>query len=1175
MAQVSYGTITITDTTDIERIYMVYAGSESNITPPDVNDFALWKTDVTQTSGTYIWQRAVVKKSGIEITAQNFQQFYGEPACITGEGGRSIKSITTYYCNYGIGTPDEDYSEWSINTPEYDSSKPNYWVKTVIIYVDDSEENFELSGDIVTFEDGEHKYLTSLITTLDPIQDLNGYDAPWVGGAGKNKLAPWFSTQTKYGVTWTVNADGTFTSSGTASQNSSQIVTSNIVLPDGTYIISGCPTGGSGSTYYLRALLYDSNNTLIDQWSDFGSGKTFTIDSATTAYIKVFVSVNNGQTAPSGTWKPMIRLASETDATYAPYENICPISGHDEVDAHVTGFNVWDEEWETGGINATTGANSDGFTSRIRSKNYISVIPNTQYYFLLGSTLATSRTIYYYDANKAFISGGWVAPSGNLITIPNNSYYIRFTSNDAYGGTYNNDISINYPSTDHDYHAYVGQSYNTPLGQTVYGGTLDVISGILTDEITTNTFDNTVNVYSVSERTNTVRAFIAASQFNPSMKPNGTNVVHIWCDKLAIYAPDYVYSNDIMGISENKNATQAGVWISIEKSLLSAYTAAGVQTWLGNNPITVAYLKATPQTYQLTPQTINTLVGVNNVWSDAGEVTVSGFTIVDKDIQIYLDNALTDAIAQSVEANTNASEALNKANEAESIATHANEDSQGAMSQAAATKYATEALAAKVKHYWWDLTGAHIASGINGADVTEGTASTYGFNSLVGLASITFGYNSYKAVELDGSIPALKFYKPSKTAQGDLAATLNSNGLVLSKGGIEAGTKNTTDYIYVYSHDDATNHTLIINNSEDKSDWRIIAGNKFGVDKAGNLYASNAHVEGAITATSLTIGSGSSAYDGAVAINGIINDLNTKANSLDLNNTTIDARSALAQFSDVKDVLGVLGWISEHGSYSLTTDTEVDKNKAYYSYNNVSGTYTQVSVPSSTVIKDMYELIVNISYIKTKDVEIEPNKEYYTYDGTNFVLVQNPIVDDIDLYYEKVTTSRYEKTNDSSPVSGKTYYKYDIETNQYIAATPTQTIGQYYELSIEESIKDYLLTHLSVSNGALSVKNDDNSYYMVLEGSGALIKNSLGQTVASYGNEIILGEAANGIRNVITSTRMSFRTDAGDIAYFGLNDDGIWQMHIATTFVDDMIRFGDYAWIKRNNGNMSIKWLGV
>jgi hypothetical protein len=50
---------------------------------------------------------------------------------------------------------------------------------------------------------------------------------------------------------------------------------------------------------------------------------------------------------------------------------------------------------------------------------------------------------------------------------------------DAYGATYNNDIGINYPSTDTDYHAYNGDTYTTDLGRTVYGGTLDVVSGEL------------------------------------------------------------------------------------------------------------------------------------------------------------------------------------------------------------------------------------------------------------------------------------------------------------------------------------------------------------------------------------------------------------------------------------------------------------------------------------------------------------------------------------------------------------------------------------------------------------------------------------------------------------------------------------------------------------------------
>ena len=59
-----------------------------------------------------------------------------------------------------------------------------------------------------------------------------------------------------------------------------------------------------------------------------------------------------------------------------------------------------------------------------------------------------------------------------------------------------------------------------------------------------------------------------------------------------------------------------------------------------------------------------------------------------------------------------------------------------------------------------------------------------------------------------------------------------------------------------------------------------------------------------------------------------------------------------------------------------------------------------------------------------------------------------------------------------------------------------------------------------------------------------------------------------------TSSRLAFCGDSGDIAYFGLGDDDIWQLHIDNASIDDMLRFGDYAWIKRSNGNMSLKWLG-
>lgn len=133
MAQVSYGTITITDTNDIERIYMEYAQSSSPSTAPTTG----WSENIPAwEQGKYIWQRTVVKKEGVALSSDS----YGDPVCLTGSTGstgstgRGVSSIVTTYCNYGTGTPAANYSGWSSTVPAYDSTKPNYWIKTVITY---------------------------------------------------------------------------------------------------------------------------------------------------------------------------------------------------------------------------------------------------------------------------------------------------------------------------------------------------------------------------------------------------------------------------------------------------------------------------------------------------------------------------------------------------------------------------------------------------------------------------------------------------------------------------------------------------------------------------------------------------------------------------------------------------------------------------------------------------------------------------------------------------------------------------------------------------------------------------------------------------------------------------------------------------------------------------------
>lgn len=143
MAQVSYGTITITDTNDIERIYTVYAKSTNNATVPSTAA-ANWSESVSTAPGigSYIWQRTVVEKSGTG------EKTYSDPVCLTGEEGEPAKNIVTIETQYGISANwNTEPSSWSADTPSYDSSKPDYWVRNRLKYEDNTYSNWVVNKD--------------------------------------------------------------------------------------------------------------------------------------------------------------------------------------------------------------------------------------------------------------------------------------------------------------------------------------------------------------------------------------------------------------------------------------------------------------------------------------------------------------------------------------------------------------------------------------------------------------------------------------------------------------------------------------------------------------------------------------------------------------------------------------------------------------------------------------------------------------------------------------------------------------------------------------------------------------------------------------------------------------------------------------------------------------------
>lgn len=155
------------------------------------------------------------------------------------------------------------------------------------------------------------------LNTTETTDIQNVYKVNGVVGA-KNALPitrP--SRTTNTGVTFTVNSDGSVTVNGTASADTWFQLCDGFKLKDIGYTLTGCPSGGSSTTYELQFRSTEADSSQWQMVNDYGNGKTATGD-PTRTYIG-FVGIHSGYTATNLTFYPMIRLATDTDSTYQPY----------------------------------------------------------------------------------------------------------------------------------------------------------------------------------------------------------------------------------------------------------------------------------------------------------------------------------------------------------------------------------------------------------------------------------------------------------------------------------------------------------------------------------------------------------------------------------------------------------------------------------------------------------------------------------------------------------------------------------------------------------------------------------------------------------------------------------------------------------------------------------------
>lgn len=120
-------------------------------------------------------------------------------------------------------------------------------------------------------------------------------------GSNSNELENTAKTQTIKDVTFTVNEDGTVVANGTASQQVTLVLTKVLSLQKGDYMISGCPRGGTTSTYRIDVWKSD--------WSslgfEVGNGTKISLSESIENAI-VGITITKGTTVENMVFKPKI-----------------------------------------------------------------------------------------------------------------------------------------------------------------------------------------------------------------------------------------------------------------------------------------------------------------------------------------------------------------------------------------------------------------------------------------------------------------------------------------------------------------------------------------------------------------------------------------------------------------------------------------------------------------------------------------------------------------------------------------------------------------------------------------------------------------------------------------------------------------------------------------------------
>lgn len=389
--------------------------------------------------------------------------------------------------------------------------------------------------------------------------------------------------------------------------------------------------------------------------------------------------------------------------------------------------------------------------------------------------------------------------------------------------------------------------------------------------------------------------------------------------------------------------------------------------------------------------------------------------------------------------------------------------------------------------------GSYIASGINNT-INQANSNTYGLNTWISTGGINLRYNAINLAKLTTS--TLEFYYPSTSQQGSAAislgthsgvnslifyrfgstnkqmeltgsslsfygsnqnkadTTLDSNGLKLVKGGIEAGEPNTNNFVYL-STDPYGTYTI---HDSEQTDWKQIVGTNFGIRSDGSMYATSANISGTIHAIDGEFEGSLNAKLGfigpwSISDKGLIYLPPNITNTSNLTQLTpflfqlVNEEGITSTFfaDDSFQINDVISWSSKNSNNLLISTDDIQVGGILIK--DTLDTYNNTHIETENILKERIEAI---------EVENSIKNKFITIDETN----------------NQLTLKRIAKTSASTIDITDTQIKILLNNNvitTYKDNLAHTTFGEFENLRMRVG-NEGNLTWVTHSNGRLSLK---------------------------------------------------------------------------------------------------------